>query len=439
MMSLCEIVRAALLIPFMLLYYAILNCMYVCKLFSQPLYKVFTYLYVIFAKTVRCIYRLLGYNSTERDLAAFVLQMSHGSPKAYLTLVMLVYSIIYVGCGECGQVSTLIFKVLHDDLLGETDAMPSPTFGEIQYILTQLSLANQSPMTRELLLSLKLEMDLKLIIGERTKSDRSLMCYLKLLLMGSSLYCPHDLQQPTFIKCKSDTAKAKIQKSTNKSRRTMIKNPKSKRVENAISYPITLLYALQMIPDLRLSHEHRPLMELNSLDVHIVTSHPVLESETWESFMYRFPKINELNIVFILQGKAFKKSPPPSFLKIKNRVVTLSVQKGYYHMYFSSPDYADPDIVVVYNTCQEMPASEKGEVHSEISYRNMTHSHDILLVLLDTSEELVKQGAKAVNAARPVKQLVLHKSNPIMGICLNEKETDPNWTEKNYFTCIRRK
>ena len=134
--------------------------------------------------------------------------------------------------------------------------------------------------------------------------------------------------------------------------------------------------------------------------------------------------------------------------EVKERVITYSVrQQSEYHMFFSSEEYTEPDVVVVYGNAYEMNSSPSEEelenVHSEISYRNMTYSRDTVLVLMDESKpELVRQGAKAVNAARTVDQLVPPQINPFKGFGSNRADVDsivPISNEKSYFTCLRRK
>ena len=111
-------------------------------------------------------------------------------------------------------------------------------------------------------------------------------------------------------------------------------------------------------------------------------------------------------------------------------------------MFFSSPLYTDPDILVVYGNSYEMLNNEECDVHSKISYRNMTNSRDMMLVLTDATEDLVKQGVKAVNAVRPVDQLVLPMKNKLRGWGSNRSiaDTEDNdINDKYYFACLKRK
>ena len=218
-----------------------------------------------------------------------------------------------------------------------------------------------------------------------------------------------------------------------------------------VSYPMSLTCALnKMSEGCYFGSDNVSLEDLTSLVIHVVTSSTMLDSYDYEEelkyywengFAYEFPQIKHLEVVFILQGKAFKPSTNPQLSqrgywndsefeadwKAENRIVTYTFQHMLYHMFFSSPEYTEPDIVVVYDNTQEMSSgSEEAEaIHSEISYCNMTYSPDTVLVLMDATKDLLNQGVRAVNAVRPVEILVSPKRNPI-GKGLN-------------FTCLRKK
>ena len=153
-----------------------------------------------------------------------------------------------------------------------------------------------------------------------------------------------------------------------------------------------------------------------------------------------------------MQGNAFKQSFYHNNLDLtlkrcddcanKDRVITYSVHKMLYHMYFSSPDYTEPDVVVVYGNSQEMSLSEDNNIHSELSYYNMTHFPETVLVLTDTHKDLLKQGVRAVNAARPVTQLVAPQKNLLMGYNSNLSDLDSCTAVSHgryHITCLRRK
>ncbi|CAL4147541.1 unnamed protein product [Meganyctiphanes norvegica] len=232
-------------------------------------------------------------------------------------------------------------------------------------------------------------------------------------------------------------------------------------------YPQSLLYAIQKLPERRLGPDRIPLEELHTLTVHVVNSSPLFE-EHWEMFLRLFPELKRLNMVFVMQGRPFmqplnlitmvkmtvKRYYPMN--SIKHKSIDYSIKQMHYHMYFSSEEYIEPDIVVVYGNTYEMSPSlssghQSDDIHSEISYRNMLHSYDTILILMDQTMELVKRGVKIVNAARPVEQLVAPMVNPLRGGSSNESPlnehrgsewdsemADSKEIETYHFTCLRR-
>ena len=138
---------------------------------------------------------------------------------------------------------------------------------------------------------------------------------------------------------------------------------------------MSLLYALQTLPERRLGHKQLPLEDLSTITVHVVTSSPVFDSEPWEIFMHRLPNLKQLNVVFVMQGKHFKESfklnggmslRRCSDCEVKNQGITYSIKQIQYHMFFSSEEYTSPAVMVVYGNTDEMSARCKDKVHSEI-------------------------------------------------------------------------
>ena len=210
---------------------------------------------------------------------------------------------------------------------------------------------------------------------------------------------------------------------------------------------------LQELPkDCYFGSENRSFKDLSNIVFHIVVSSAMLQSfdydqllivKYWDSiFRHQFRKLKELKVVFILQGKT--SNPPTNFkpelnpeesqlnldyqvCKTANQNITYSFQHMLYHMFFSSLDYTEPDFVVVFANSNEMLLCnpDHGDIHSEISYRNMIYSSNTVLILMDATVDQVKQGLGAVNAAQPVEQLVPPRRNT-------------SGLESN-FTCLRRK
>ena len=167
--------------------------------------------------------------------------------------------------------------------------------------------------------------------------------------------------------------------------------------------------------------------------------------------MHRLPELQNLNIVFIIQGVGEKQSyglntsvriKRCTDCMIRQRVITYSIHHMMYHMYFSSPEYTDPDVVVIFGNTNEMSSSGDGDIHSKISYRNMTYSTDTVLVIMDTSMKMVMQGVENVNSARPVEELVSPRSNPLKGFSSNRAKIESDSliiNERSNFACLRRR
>lgn len=220
-----------------------------------------------------------------------------------------------------------------------------------------------------------------------------------------------------------------------------------------MSHPMSLLYALQTLPDRKLGSDNVTLEECTTLTVHVVTSSPVFASKPWEMLMHRLPKLQALNVVFVMHGKPFT----PVF-KLNNNIgpdvccsdcdekkrwVTFSIKQMQYHMFFSSEEYTVPDIVYVIGASIEMPGTEKESLHSEISYSNMTYNRDTLLILSDATMNIVEDEVRAVQRyVGPIEQLVKPQPNPFFGSSSNRSDIDSKTritNDKQYFCCLKRK
>ena len=154
--------------------------------------------------------------------------------------------------------------------------------------------------------------------------------------------------------------------------------------------------------------------------------------------MHRLPKLKNLNITFVMQGKPFRQSFNLNLLaklnlnrcencKSKNRIITYSVKQMYYHMFFSLEEYTRHDVVVVYGNMYET-SGDDGDIHSEISYSSMTHSRETLVILMDETKSLLTQGIKAANAASPVDQIVKVQTNELAGSSIERAESGSDST-----------
>lgn len=219
-----------------------------------------------------------------------------------------------------------------------------------------------------------------------------------------------------------------------------------------VSLARSLQFVLETFPG-KIGQDHRPLHDLTTLNVHIVTSNPLFDSVPWEELMHTLPNLKELKLAFIMQGKpvrhSFMLNRELSLQRCddcanKNRVISYSVYQMRYHMFFSSETYTEPDFVVVYRNSLEMSSNGLFEMHGEISYSNMVHSHKTVLILMDETKELVSQSAGFVNMTQPIDQIVSPSFNMYINHKILDSVKDQNidiadMNDKSYFTCLRRK
>ena len=96
-------------------------------------------------------------------------------------------------------------------------------------------------------------------------------------------------------------------------------------------------------------------------------------------------------------------------------------------MYFSSPEYTEPDVVGIFGNSKEMLSTKNDDIHSDISYRNMTYSPNTVLFLTDATIDLLIQGYRAVNAVQPVEMVVPIQFNELSGFSTNVLCTTGSW------------
>jgi len=163
-----------------------------------------------------------------------------------------------------------------------------------------------------------------------------------------------------------------------------------------------------IIKEMQHFKRHFPLKEFTTLTFHIVSKYPLFDKEPeWEKIMsdFRNPDLvntKTLNLVFIVESeepfKPLLKSKKTNLSK--DRVVTHTMKQMFYHMYYSSDEYIEPDAVLVYNTSM-MLENENDALHSGISFRNIMSNENAILALFDSTKENLKQGVRAVESAQP--------------------------------------
>lgn len=191
------------------------------------------------------------------------------------------------------------------------------------------------------------------------------------------------------------------------------------------SYHTSLRHVIRTLQRLR---KNRSMKELATLEIHIVSRNPVFDtSPWWELFVNGVQHLQNLNLVFIVQGPVSPTMTDGANVPLlsDDKIINFQVKHMLYHMFFSSEDYNEPDAILIYDNMMLVNGAD--DIHNEISYRNMTSSKKTVLVLLDTKEELLKQGVKAVNAVRPMDQPKL-PGQPMVTL-----------VSRYYFTCLKRK
>ncbi|CAL4157701.1 unnamed protein product [Meganyctiphanes norvegica] len=213
---------------------------------------------------------------------------------------------------------------------------------------------------------------------------------------------------------------------------------------NHLAFPLTILFSLQ---EFGVGEVGKPIQTLSSLDIHIVTFQPVFDSSVWEYFMHLLPALMELNITFITpkvdrefldyQGISLERCED---CKSKGRIINYSVHRNHYHMFFSSDEYTEPDVVAVFGHISPAIMYTEDELeHPMMSYRNMTYSNDTLLILTDAALPSLLMGVHHVSTARStLKQVLPPQGNPMAGL-LGIRGIDflPIMNFKNFFCCLR--
>jgi len=213
---------------------------------------------------------------------------------------------------------------------------------------------------------------------------------------------------------------------------------------NHLAFPLTVLFNLQ---EFGVGKEGEPIQNVSSLTLHIVAFQPVFDSSVWEYFMHLLPALTELNITFIIpkvqkefldyEGICLERCKD---CKAKERIINYTVFRNHYHMFFSSDEYTEPDVVAVFgNVSPNIMYTEEELENPMISYRNMTYSNETLLILTDAAIPSLMIGLNQVNKARPsLEQVLLPTTNPMSGLLgVRGIEFLQVMNFKNYMCCLR--
>lgn len=217
---------------------------------------------------------------------------------------------------------------------------------------------------------------------------------------------------------------------------------------NHLAFPLTILFNLQRFG---VGKFGKPVQTVLSLNLHIVAFRPVMDSSGWEYFMHLLPALTELNITFISPQFPDKTREFMDFegitlercndCKTKGRIIKYSIHRNYYHMFFSSDEYTEPDVVAVFgNLTSDVMYTEEEKEHPKISYRNMTYSKDTLLILTDPILPALNDGLQYVVDACPKLEIVLPPTkNPMSGsLGFRGLEQFPVLNFKKFVCCLRK-
>lgn len=182
--------------------------------------------------------------------------------------------------------------------------------------------------------------------------------------------------------------------------------------KECFSYHTTLRHVLRTLQRVR---KNRGEEDLETLNVDVVSERLIYHHDPWWPLFILGLKsegldgwvlgLKKLNFNFIVQVNDNLDEPIENKVqKIGGgRIVTYSIRYTLYHMYFASDEYEEPDAVVILDNESTM-LREEDTFHSEISYRNMTSQSKTVVVLVDTTDEQLDHGVRAVNEIRPIVQ-----------------------------------
>lgn len=136
------------------------------------------------------------------------------------------------------------------------------------------------------------------------------------------------------------------------------------------------------------------ISEVTSLSIDILSQDFNLDFSVWEFFMHRLPELKSLSLKFIgrntqnSKGEDRKKGFPSSKelcsdCQKNGRELNISCWFGYYHEYYSSDDYENPDLVINYNSLfHHVHDGDFGETVQDYEVISNMTSDDNTLVLV---------------------------------------------------------
>ncbi|KAF2357726.1 Zinc finger MYND-type, partial [Trinorchestia longiramus] len=232
-------------------------------------------------------------------------------------------------------------------------------------------------------------------------------------------------------------------------------------ITERLSYPLSLLYALQNIS---LGPENTVLHEITELKLHVVGAKSfseLLGIIRWEYMAHRLPRLGQLRIVFIgpelfSDDQSGGDIVPENHIlddsgmtmceacQAKPRTIVYEMANMCYHDFVESSHYSRPDLLIAYNCGFHEHTQTETNRRWEPTLPLLVAARAVPLVFTSYTAEEAQQDLVALQAVAPVELLLSPHRNPYSSLRpYREHETETQDVEPLYFwnqfiTCVRR-
>lgn len=190
---------------------------------------------------------------------------------------------------------------------------------------------------------------------------------------------------------------------------------------NRLSFPLTIHNILQR---LGVGDERKPLEEITSLNIHVLSDKPFVDSSIWEYFMHMIPNLKELHVTLV--SHIFENSDwymkdinlkRCKMCEKKDRVIEYTIYKNHYHMFFSSEKYTTPDVIAVFGSCvpSKHGLTANDDLHPELTWQNIMRNTKSYLIFTDQSEEALQKGVANVEQTHGIDFSLLKRYEALNG------------------------
>lgn len=209
-----------------------------------------------------------------------------------------------------------------------------------------------------------------------------------------------------------------------------------------LAYLETLKGIFKLLDNIKFGNQNRLLKDFSTMNIHILSSFPLFHSDPWNFLAFEL-ELLQLHVAFVMQGSDSKLNFKMNYMSaIPNKFISYSIHTMMYHEFFSSPQFVEPDVLVIFGNKQEMLENDDEYTHHSLkSYGSMTDNDNTLLILTDSTEDLVMDGIKSINGDQanghfdPIQTDELGTVNSL-GI-VNEHESG-SLNEIRYFACLKK-